>query len=221
MTSIVEVFNKKATEILFGAEGEYTIDAREDFKKSRGKLRRYGILPTESDDIIKLSDVKQKVKVRLEELPFATNYRAKHGTLWKSIRSELMRLLQGNSELSPGNVVTSSTDLIPEEGSDWPVPNVILDQEEDPETVTSELNWLDSEKSSKIAVQFKDSISEVEEELRIYLSELLAAESEKEAAKRLVRKCRSQLEKTKSRQRGLERIIDDIESTEVKENSSV
>lgn len=221
LTSVVEVFNKKATDVLFGSEGEFTIDAREDLKKSRGKLRRYGILPTENEDITKLSDVREKVKARLAEIPLATSYRATHGNLWKNIRIELTRLLQGNSSLSQGRVVTKSTELIPEEGSDWVVPDVILDQDEDPETVTSNLNWLDSEKASKISLQFKDTIVDTEEESRIYLSELLLAEFEKESAKKLVRKCRNQLEKAISRQRGLQKIIDDIQVNEEKDISNV
>ena len=45
--------------MLFGADGEFTVDVREDLNKSRSKLRRYGIMPEESEDINKISLVEK------------------------------------------------------------------------------------------------------------------------------------------------------------------
>jgi hypothetical protein len=109
--------------------------------------------------------------------------------------------------------------LIPEEGSSWQVPDFALDIDEDPEVVQSSLNWLDAELAMKLSSQFKEIINELQEQSRSAVSELLLAEQEKERAKKWVRKSRSELGKTESRQRGLRRILDELDSpskTEVK-----
>lgn len=211
-TSIVEGFNKKATDLLFGADGEFTVDVREDLNKSRSKLRRYGIMPEESEDINKISDVRGKVKTRLAEIPLAVDYRFDHSPLWRTIRTDLVKLLEGNSEIAPGKVIASTTELIPKEGSNWSVPEFARDIDEDSETVKSSLDWLDTDQANKLTAQFKDVISELQEESRAAVSELIAAENEKERAKKWVRKCRSELSKVVSRKRGLERILGELET---------
>lgn len=219
LTSIVETFNKKATDILFGPDGEFTVDVRQDLQNSRSKLRRYGILPGENEDMMKISDVRGKVKKRLEEIPLAVDYRFDHSPLWRAIRTDLVKLLQGNSDIAKGKVIASTTELIPEEGSSWQVPDFALDIDEDPEVVQSSLNWLDAELAMKLSSQFKEIINELQEQSRSAVSELLLAEQEKERAKKWVRKSRSELGKTESRQRGLRRILDELDSpskTEVK-----
>ena len=218
-TAIVEGFNKKATDLLFGPDGEFTVDVREDLNKSRGKLRRYGIMPEESEDINKISDVRAKVKARLAEIPLAVDYRFDHSPLWRTMRTDLVKLLQGNLEIAPGKVIASSTELIPKEGSNWSVPEFARDVDEDPETVKSSLDWLDTDQANKLTAQFKDVISELQEESRAAISELIAAENEKERAKKWVRKCRSELSKVVSRKRGLERILGDLENPSKVETS--
>ena len=213
LTSIVEGFNKKATDLLFGADGEFTIDVREDLNKSRSKLRRYGIMPEESEDINKISDVREKVKTRLSDIPLAVDYRFDHSSLWKSIRTDLLKLLEGDSEIAKGKVVASTTELIPKEGLNWSVPEFARDIDEDAETVKSSLDWLDTDQAIKLTAQFTEVISELQEESRAAISELIAAENEKERAKKWVRKCRSELSKVVSRKRGLERILGELETT--------
>jgi hypothetical protein len=212
-TSIVEGFNKKATDLLFGPDGEFTIDVREDLNNSRSKLRRYGIMPEESEDINKISDVREKVKARLADIPLAIDYRFDHSSLWKGIRTDLVSLLEGNSDIAKGKVIASSTELIPKEGSNWSVPEFARDIDEDSETVKSSLDWLDTDQALKLTAQFTDIISELQEESRSAISELIAAENEKERAKKWVRKCRSELSKVSSRKRGLERIIGELDNT--------
>lgn len=212
LTSIVETFNKKATDILFGPDGEFTVDVREDLKNSRTKLRRYGILPGENEDMMKISDVRGKVKARLGDIPLAVDYRFDHSPLWHTIRMDLVKLLQGNSDLASGKVIASTKELIPEEGSDWEVPEFARDVDEDPETVQSSLDWLDAELATKLSAQIKDVITELQEESRAAISELISAEQEKERAKKWVRKSRSELSKTESRKRGLKRILDELET---------
>jgi hypothetical protein len=221
ITSIVETFNKKATDVLFGPEGEFTVDVREDLKNSRTKLRRYGILPGENDDMMKISDVRGKVKARLADIPLAVDYRFDHSPLWRAIRTDLVKLLQGNSEIAKGKVIASTRELIPEEGSSWQVPEFARDIDEDPEIVQSSLNWLDAELALKLSGQFKEVISELQEQSRLALSELLAAEQEKERAKKWVRKSRSELGKTESRKRGLRRILDELHTPSKSEVQSV
>jgi len=211
-TAIVEGFNKKATDLLFGPDGEFTVDVREDLNKSRSKLRRYGIMPEESEDINKISDVRGKVKARLAEIPLAVDYRFDHSPLWRTIRTDLVKLLEGNSEIAQGKVIASTTELIPKEGSNWSVPEFARDIDEDSETVKSSLDWLDTDQANKLTAQFKDVISELQEESRAAVSELIAAENEKERAKKWVRKCRSELSKVVSRKRGLERILGELET---------
>jgi hypothetical protein len=212
-TSIVEGFNKKATDLLFGPDGEFTIDVREDLNNSRSKLRRYGIMPEESEDINKISEVREKVKTRLAYIPLAIDYRFDHSSLWKGIRTDLVSLLEGNSDIAKGKVIASSTELIPKEGSNWSVPEFARDIDEDSETVKSSLDWLDTDQALKLTAQFTDIISELQEESREAMSELIASEKEKERAKKWVRKCRSELSKVTSRKRGLERIIGELDNT--------
>jgi ribonuclease D len=102
--------------------------------------------------------------------------------------------------------------LIPKEGSNWSVPEFARDIDEDSETVKSSLDWLDTDQANKLTAQFKDVISELQEESRAAVSELIAAENEKERAKKWVRKCRSELIKVVSRKRGLERILGELET---------
>ena len=211
-TAIVEGFNKKATDLLFGADGEFTVDVREDLNKSRSKLRRYGIMPEESEDINRISDVRGKVKARLADIPLAVDYRFDHSPLWRTIRTDLVKLLEGNSDIAQGKVIASTTELIPKEGSNWSVPEFARDIDEDSETVKSSLDWLDTDQANKLTAQFKDVISELQEESRAAISELIAAENEKERAKKWVRKCRSELSKVVSRKRGLERILGELET---------
>ena len=220
-TSIVETFNRKATDVLFGPDGEFTVDVREDLKNSRSKLRRYGILPGENEDMMKISDVRGKVKARLADIPLAVDYRFDHSPLWHTIRTDLVKLLQGNSDVAPGKVIANTTELIPQEGSSWEVPEFALDIDEDPEIVQSSLDWLDAELATKLSSQFKEVISELQEESRAAISELISAEQEKERAKKWVRKCRSELSKTESRQRGLKRIIDELETPSKQEVGNV
>ena len=210
-TAIVETFNRKATDLLFGADGEFTVDVREDLNKSRSKLRRYGIMPEESEDISKISDVRAKVKTRLADIPLAVDYRFDHSPLWHTIRTDLVKLLQGNSDIAQGKVISSTTELIPKEGSNWVVPEFVRDIDEDPEIVKSSLDWLDTEQANKLSGQFKEVITELQEESRSSLSELMDAESEKERAKKWVRKCRSELSKIGSKKRGLERILQELD----------
>lgn len=212
ITSIVETFNKKATDVLFGPEGEFTVDVREDLKNSRTKLRRYGILPGENDDMMKISDVRGKVKARLADIPLAVEYRFDHSPLWRGIRTDLVKLLQGNSEIAKDKVIASTRELIPEQGSSWQVPEFARDVDEDPEIVQSSLNWLDAELAMKLSTQFKEVIAELQEQSRSAISEVLAAEKEKERAKKWVRKSRSELGKTESRKRGLRRILDELDT---------
>lgn len=221
ITSIVETFNRKATDVLFGPDGEFTVDVREDLKNSRTKLRRYGILPGENEDMMKISDVRGKVKARLADIPLAVDYRFDHSPLWHTIRTDLVKLLQGNSDIAQGKVVASTKELIPEEGSSWQVPDFALDIDEDPEIVQSSLDWLDAELATKLSGQFKDVITELQEESRSAIAELLAAEQEKERAKKWVRKSRSELSKTESRQRGLRRILDELETPSKSEVENV
>lgn len=221
ITSIVETFNRKATDVLFGPDGEFTVDVREDLKNSRSKLRRYGILPGENEDMMKISDVRGKVKARLADIPLAVDYRFDHSPLWHTIRTDLVKLLQGNSDVAPGKVIANTTELIPQEGSSWEVPEFALDIDEDPEIVQSSLDWLDAELATKLSSQFKEVISELQEESRAAISELISAEQEKERAKKWVRKCRSELSKTESRQRGLKRIIDELETPSKQEVGNV
>jgi hypothetical protein len=211
ITSIVETFNKKATDVLFGPEGEFTVDIREDLKNSRTKLRRYGILPEENDDMMKISDVRGKVKARLADIPLAVDYRFDHSPLWRTIRTDLVKLLQGNSEIAKEKVIASTRELIPEEGSNWQVPEFARDVDEDPEIVQSSLNWLDAELAMKLSAQFKEVIADLQEQSRLAISDLIAAEEEKERAKKWVRKSRSELGKTDSRKRGLRRILDELD----------
>ena len=221
ITSIVETFNKKATDVLFGPEGEFTVDVREDLKNSRTKLRRYGILPGENDDMMKISDVRGKVKARLADIPLAVDYRFDHSPLWRAIRTDLVKLLQGNSEIARDKVVASTRELIPEEGSSWQVPEFARDVDEDPEIVQSSLNWLDAELAMKLSTQFKEVIAELQEQSRSAISEVLAAEKEKERAKKWVRKSRSELGKTESRKRGLRRILDELDTPSKSEVQNV
>lgn len=221
ITSIVETFNRKATDVLFGPDGEFTVDVREDLKNSRTKLRRYGILPGENEDMMKISDVRGKVKARLADIPLAVDYRFDHSPLWHTIRTDLVKLLQGNSDVAPGKVIANTTELIPQEGSSWEVPEFALDIDEDPEIVQSSLDWLDAELATKLSSQFKEVISELQEESRAAISELIAAEQEKERAKKWVRKCRGELSKTESKQRGLKRIIDELETPSKQEVGNV
>lgn len=111
--------------------------------------------------------------------------------------------------------------MIPEEGSSWQVPDFALDIDEDPEIVQSSLDWLDAELATKLSGQFKDVITELQEESRSAIAELLAAEQEKERAKKWVRKSRSELSKTESRQRGLRRILDELETPSKSEVENV
>jgi hypothetical protein len=221
ITSIVETFNRKATDVLFGPDGEFTVDVREDLKNSRSKLRRYGILPGENEDMMKISDVRGKVKARLADIPLAVDYRFDHSPLWHTIRTDFVKLLQGNSDVAPGKVIANTTELIPQEGSSWEVPEFALDIDEDPEIVQSSLDWLDAELATKLSSQFKEVISELQEESRAAISELISAEQEKERAKKWVRKCRSELSKTESKQRGLKRIIDELEAPSKQEVGNV
>ena len=62
-----------------------------------------------------------------------------------------------------------------------------------------------------ISNEFKEVITELQEESRSSLSELMDAESEKERAKKWVRKCRSELSKIGSKKRGLERILQELD----------
>lgn len=211
-TSIVEGFNKKATDLLFGADGEFTIDVREDLNKSKSKLRRYGIMPEENADINKISDVREKVKARLADIPLAIDYRFDHSSLWHSIRTDLVKLLEGNSDIANGKVIASTTELIPKEGSSWSVPEFARDIDEDSEIVKSSLDWLDTDQANKLTAQFTEVISELQEESRTAISELIAAEKEKERAKKWVRKCRSELSKVVTRKHGLERILGELDA---------
>ena len=170
-------------------------------------------MPEESEDINKISDVREKVKARLADIPLAIDYRFDHSSLWKGIRTDLVSLLEGNSDIAKGKVIASSTELIPKEGSNWSVPEFARDIDEDSETVKSSLDWLDTDQALKLTAQFTDIISELQEESRAAISELIAAENEKERAKKWVRKCRSELSKVSSRKRGLERIIGELDNT--------
>lgn len=58
-------------------------------------------------------------------------------------------------------------------------PEFARDIDEDSETVKSSLDWLDTDQANKLTAQFKDVISELQEESRAAVSELIAAENEK------------------------------------------
>lgn len=201
--SMVEIFNRKSTEILFGADSGYEVGVERD-------LEKLGLNRKDNQDLIKIEQVKNLVNEKLDELGLTPNYRADHPGLWSAQRKFVIDILDGTLENNKGKILADTEKLIPKYGNVWGVPSYILDPDEDPEQLKSTLDWLDADAALKLKTSLDEEVALLEKEATEYGLEFVEFDKEKQEAKRIVRQVRNFREKVADREKMLGMIISEI-----------
>jgi len=201
--SMVEIFNRKSTEILFGTDSGYEVGVERD-------LEKWGLNRKDNQDLIKIEQVKSLVTEKLDELSLAPNYRADHPGLWSAQRKFVIDILDGTLDTNKGKILADTEKLIPKYGNVWDVPSYILDPDEDPEQLRSTLDWLDADAALKLKTSLDEEVALLEKEATEYGLEFIEFDKEKQEAKRVVRQVRNFREKIADREKMLGMIISEI-----------
>ena len=202
--SVIEVFNRKSTEILFGAESGYEVGVERD-------LEKLGLSRKDHQDLIKIEEVKKFVQGKLDEMGVTPTYRADHPALWQAQRKFVIDILDGTLEGNLGKVLADTEKLIPKYGNVWEVPSYVLDPDEDPEQLQSTLDWLDADAALKLKASLDSEVIELERESTEYGLEFVEFDKEKQEAKKVVRQIRNFREKVADRERMFAMIIGEVE----------
>jgi hypothetical protein len=200
LEAIIETFNRKATKLFFGEDGDIAIDVHKD-------LRRYGMQVKDGQDLLKIQKVKDSVKSVVDDILLGPTYRGQHPQLWQQQRELILAVLDGNSPHFPNKILADTEKLIPKHGNVWSVPEFLLDMDEDPDEIISSLDWLDVDEAQKISTRLEEEISLLQSELRVSRQEMLDAEKEKLGAKAAARKLRNEREREASKEKSLSTII--------------
>ena len=200
LEAIIETFNRKATKLFFGEDGDIAIDVHKD-------LRRYGMQVKDGQDLLKIQKVKDSVKSVVDDILLGPTYRGQHPQLWQQQRELILAVLDGNSPHFPNKILADTEKLIPKHGNVWSVPEFLLDMDEDPDEIISSLDWLDVDEAQKISTRLEEEISLLQSELRDSRQEMLDAEKEKLGAKAAARKLRNEREREASKEKSLSTII--------------
>jgi hypothetical protein len=201
--SMVEIFNRKSTELLFGTDSGYEIGVERD-------LEKLGLNRRDNQDLIKIEQVKTLVQSKLDEMSLTPNYRAEHPALWAAQRKFVIDILDGTLENNKGKSLADTEKLIPKYGNVWEVPSFVLDPDEDPEQLLSTLDWLDADAALKLKSNLDEEVSLLEKESIEYGLEFVEFDKEKQEAKRVVRQIRNFREKVADREKMLGMIISEI-----------
>lgn len=201
--SIIEIFNRKSTEILFGADSGYEIGVERD-------LEKLGLNRKDNQDLIKIREVKTFVQGKLGEMGLTPNYRADHPGLWKTQRDFVIDILDGTLKTNQGKVLADTEKLIPKYGNFWEVPTFVLDPDEDPQQLQSTLDWLDADAALKLRATLDEEVEALEAESKEYGLEFVEFDRKKQEAKLVVRQIRNFREKVADREKMLAMIIAEI-----------
>lgn len=201
--SMVEIFNRKSTEILFGADSGYEVGVERD-------LEKLGLNRKDNQDLIKIEQVKNLVQEKLDEMSLTPNYRAEHPGLWAAQRKFVIDILDGTLDTNKGKILADTEKLIPKYGNVWEVPSFVLDPDEDPEQLQSTLDWLDADAAIKLKASLDEELTLLEKEATEYGLEFVEFDKEKQEAKRVVRQIRNFREKVADREKMLGMMISEI-----------
>lgn len=200
LEAIIQTFNKKATQLLFGEESDIVIDAHKD-------LRRFGIRTKDAEDLIKIAAVKDTVREVLDDVVLGPAYRGQHPQLWRQQRNLILEVLDGKYQNFPDKVLANTEKLIPKYGNTWSIPEFLLDHDEDPATVISSLEWLDVDEAERILKDIDADLDLFQEELRDYRREMLEADQVKAASKASTREVRTEHDREVAKNRALNMIL--------------
>lgn len=203
LEAVTSKVNKKATQVLFGADSGYRIESKKDLQKA-------GLTKIDKEEILKIGDVRKSVGEQLQKMLIAPEYRSNHPRLWYEIRRNVFELLDGIHDQAPKQVLADTEKLIPKYGDTWTVPDFVLDPEEQGEEVRSTLEWLDVDLAMKISTQIEEEISLIRSEVDEFRNELVEAEVNKGNAKNDLRGLRIEHEKLTDRQAALKMILEEI-----------
>lgn len=201
--SMVEIFNRKSTELLFGADSGYEVGVERD-------LEKLGLNRKDNQDLIKIEQVKTLVQSKIDEMSLTPNYRAEHPALWAAQRKFVIDILDGTLDSNKGKILADTEKLIPKYGNVWEVPSFVLDPDEDPEQLLSTLDWLDADAAIKLKTNLDEEVALLEKESIEYGLEFVEFDKEKQEAKRVVRQIRNFREKVADREKMLGMIISEI-----------
>jgi hypothetical protein len=200
---MIEIFNRKSTEVLFGQDSGYEVGVERD-------LEKLGLSKKDNQDLIKIEQVKNLVQSKLDELSLEPNYRVDHPALWAAQRKFVIDILDGTLGTNPGKVLADTEKLIPKYGNIWEVPSFALDPDEDSEQLLSTLDWLDADAALKLKNALDEEVALLQKESTEYGLEYVEFDKEKQAAKKIVRQIRNFREKTVDREKMLGMIISEI-----------
>jgi hypothetical protein len=201
--SMIEIFNRKSTAILFGSESGYEVGVERD-------LQKFGINRKDNQDLVKIEQVKTLVQNKLDEMGLTPNYRAEHAGLWSAQRNFVIDILDGTLEKNRGKVLADSEKLVPKYGNFWEVPTFVLDPDEDPQQLQSTLDWLDANAALKLKDSLDTEVEALEKEAAEYELEFSEFDKEKQEAKRVVRQIRNFRERALDREKMLAMIIGEV-----------
>ena len=211
-TSIVELFNSKATDFLFGKNGEFEIELRKSDNIAFAKLRNYGLLQEERNDINEIYESKKRVSEEQALAKRTSSSRTKTPELWKFIREESTNLLQGSYSISDAQlkniVVENPKFLIPSESDKWEVPAFTLFEGEEREKVEAQLDWLDVVKANQLANFYEQVTKDIEFELESASMTLKDSIQEKRIAKIEHRKAEAAYERVTNEFKSLTKLLD-------------
>ena len=201
--SMIELFNRKSTQILFGSDSGYEVGVERD-------LEELGLTAKDNQDLIKIEQVKKLVQDKLDEMGLTPSYHAEHPALWADQRRFVVDILDGALDSNKGKVLADTEKLIPKYGNIWEVPTFILDPDEDPQQLKSTLDWLDADAAMKLKESLDEDVAALEIEAKEYGLEFVEFDKEKQKAKRIVRQIRGFREKVADREKMLAMIISEI-----------
>jgi len=203
LEDFISTFNRKATKLFYGEDGVAKIDLNVDFKKVGLTKDTYKLT---QEVIINKESLIKKLQT-IDNLP---DYRNTHPNLWSGIREDLLSYLDGSNSQNKGKVVSNPQLIIPVLGQKWVMPDFLVDPDDDPEEIISELDWLNVDDALKIKSKLEESVREIDEEmLQIKLNQS-EVENARDQSKKELKKFKKEKEKHDEEAKTIEMILTEV-----------
>lgn len=203
LEDFISVFNRKATKLFYGEEGVAKIDLNVDFKKVGLTKDTYRLT---QEVIVNKESLLKKLQT-IDNLP---DYRNTHPNLWSGIRKDLLSYLDGSNSQNKDKVISNPQVIIPVLGNKWVMPDFLVDPDDDPEEIISELDWLNVDDALKIKSKIEESIREIDDEMLQIKTSQSEVENARDQSKKQLKKFKKEKDKNDEEAETIEMILTEV-----------
>jgi hypothetical protein len=203
LEDFISVFNRKATKLFYGEEGVAKIDLNVDFKKVGLTKDTYRLT---QEVIVNKESLLKKLQT-IDNLP---DYRNTHPNLWSGIRKDLLSYLDGSNSQNKDKVISNPQLIIPVLGNKWVLPDFLVDPDDDPEEIISELDWLNVDDALKIKSKIEESIREIDDEMLQIKTSQSEVENARDQSKKQLKKFKKEKDKNDEEAETIEMILAEV-----------